>query len=125
MRLRRRRRTIRTGLPTAKWRTLNKVMPDTPLERMLALHRDMTEVIDAVAAELDKPTLRKRVLKRVRRGKVCKATVTLLDLARSSRSDRGVAKVIKILGETNVILDDMKWVEGDLPRKKLFRRRRK
>lgn len=40
---------------------------------------------------------------------------TLLDMARASDPDGRIAPVIEILNQTNEILDDMVWVEGNLP----------
>lgn len=40
---------------------------------------------------------------------------TLLDLARASDMDGKITTVIEILNETNEVLDDMSWVEGNLP----------
>lgn len=40
---------------------------------------------------------------------------TLLDLAKRSDPDNRIATIIEILNETNEILDDMSWVEGNLP----------
>lgn len=40
---------------------------------------------------------------------------TLLDLARASDPDGKIAAVVEILNETNEILDDMVWQEGNLP----------
>lgn len=40
---------------------------------------------------------------------------TLLDLAKSLDPNGQVAKVVEILNETNEILEDMTWLEGNLP----------
>ncbi len=40
---------------------------------------------------------------------------TLLDLAKRTDPDGQIATVIEILNETNEVLDDMTWVEGNLP----------
>ena len=40
---------------------------------------------------------------------------TLLDLARVTDPDGSIAAVVEILNETNEILDEMTWVEGNLP----------
>jgi hypothetical protein len=40
---------------------------------------------------------------------------TLLDLARATDPDGSIATIVEILNETNEILDDMTWVEGNLP----------
>ena len=40
---------------------------------------------------------------------------TLLDLARRSDPDGKIEAVVEILNETNEILDDMTWMEGNLP----------
>ena len=40
---------------------------------------------------------------------------TLLDLARMSGADGKIETIIEILNETNEILEDMSWVEGNLP----------
>ena len=40
---------------------------------------------------------------------------TLLDLARRTDPDNKIATIVEILNETNEILDDMVWVEGNLP----------
>lgn len=40
---------------------------------------------------------------------------TLLDLAKVSDPDGSIADIVEILNETNEILDDMAWVEGNLP----------
>lgn len=40
---------------------------------------------------------------------------TLLDLAKISDPDGKVATVVEILNQTNEVLDDMVWVEGNLP----------
>ena len=40
---------------------------------------------------------------------------TLLDLAKRTDPDGKIAAVVEILNQTNEILDDMTWVEGNLP----------
>lgn len=40
---------------------------------------------------------------------------TLLDLAKRSDPDNKIATIVEILAETNEILDDMTWLEGNLP----------
>lgn len=40
---------------------------------------------------------------------------TLLDLVKRSEPDGKIATIVEILNETNEILDDMVWVEGNLP----------
>lgn len=40
---------------------------------------------------------------------------TLIDIARASDPDGKIAKVVEILGQTNEILEDAVWVEGNLP----------
>ena len=40
---------------------------------------------------------------------------TLLDLAKTSDPDGKIATIVEILNETNEILEDMSWVEGNLP----------
>ena len=40
---------------------------------------------------------------------------TLLDLAKRSDPDGKIATIAEILNETNEILDDMTWIEGNLP----------
>lgn len=40
---------------------------------------------------------------------------TLLDLAKRSEPDGKIATIVEILNETNEILQDMSWVEGNLP----------
>lgn len=40
---------------------------------------------------------------------------TLLDLAKVTAPDGSIAAVIEILNETNEILDEMSWMEGNLP----------
>ncbi len=40
---------------------------------------------------------------------------TLIDLARASDPDGKIAMIVEILNQTNEILDDMSWVEGNLP----------
>ena len=39
---------------------------------------------------------------------------TLLDVARATDPDGGIADIVEILNETNEMLDDMTWVEGNL-----------
>ena len=39
---------------------------------------------------------------------------TLLDLAKATDPDGGIADIVEILAEQNEILDDMSWVEGNL-----------
>jgi len=47
---------------------------------------------------------------------VLKATnPTLLDMAKRQDPDGSIAGIVEILNETNEILDDMVWVEGNLP----------
>lgn len=41
--------------------------------------------------------------------------VTLMDIARRLGPDNKVARIIELLNQTNAILDDMQWVEGNLP----------
>lgn len=41
--------------------------------------------------------------------------LTLSDLRRRMDKDDKIAKIIEILEQTNMILEDMKWVEGNLP----------
>lgn len=43
------------------------------------------------------------------------ARPTLLDMAKAMDPDGKIATVVEILNETNEILDDMVWVEGNLP----------
>lgn len=43
------------------------------------------------------------------------ANPTLLDLAKASDPDGRIASVVEILNETNEILQDMTWLEGNLP----------
>jgi len=43
------------------------------------------------------------------------ANPTLLDLAKSKDPDGSTADLVEILNETNEILDDMVWIEGNLP----------
>jgi len=43
------------------------------------------------------------------------AVITLADWAKHNDPDGTIAKVIEILNETNEILDDMMWLEGNLP----------
>ncbi len=40
---------------------------------------------------------------------------TLLDLAKATDPDGSIATIVEILNETNEILEDMVWVEGNLP----------
>lgn len=40
---------------------------------------------------------------------------TLIDLARASDPDGKIASIVEILNQTNEILDDMSWLEGNLP----------
>jgi len=40
---------------------------------------------------------------------------TLLDIAKATDPDGSIATIVEILNETNEILDDMVWVEGNLP----------
>ena len=40
---------------------------------------------------------------------------TLLDLTKRLDPDGKIASIVELLGETNAILDDMVWVEGNLP----------
>jgi len=40
---------------------------------------------------------------------------TLLDLAKRTDPDGSIATIVEILNETNEVLDDMTWVEGNLP----------
>lgn len=40
---------------------------------------------------------------------------TLLDLAKATDPDGRIATIVEILNETNEILDDMSWMEGNLP----------
>ena len=40
---------------------------------------------------------------------------TLLDLAKVTDPDGSIAAVIEILNETNEVLDEMSWIEGNLP----------
>ena len=40
---------------------------------------------------------------------------TLLDLAKATDPDGKIATVVEILNETNEVLDDMSWMEGNLP----------
>lgn len=42
------------------------------------------------------------------------ANPTLLDLAKMTDPDGKIAQIVEILNETNEILDDMSWVEGNL-----------
>lgn len=41
--------------------------------------------------------------------------VTLLDIAKSMDPNGSVAKVVELLNQSNEILDDMTWIEGNLP----------
>ena len=40
---------------------------------------------------------------------------TLIDLARASDPDGKIAAIVEILNQNNEILDDMSWIEGNLP----------
>lgn len=40
---------------------------------------------------------------------------TLIDLAKRSDPDNKIANIVEILNEVNEVLDDMSWVEGNLP----------
>lgn len=40
---------------------------------------------------------------------------TLLDLAKRSDENGNIASIVEILNQTNEVLDDMVWVEGNLP----------
>ena len=40
---------------------------------------------------------------------------TLMDLAKITDPDGKISAVVEILNETNEVLDDMTWVEGNLP----------
>ena len=40
---------------------------------------------------------------------------TLLDLAKATDPDGKIASIVEILNETNEVLDDMSWMEGNLP----------
>lgn len=40
---------------------------------------------------------------------------TLLDLAKRSDADGSIAAIVELLNQTNEILDDMVWTEGNLP----------
>lgn len=40
---------------------------------------------------------------------------TLLDLAKRSEPDGKIARIVELLGQTNSILEDMVWTEGNLP----------
>ena len=40
---------------------------------------------------------------------------TLLDLAKATDPDGRIATIVEILNETNEILEDMSWIEGNLP----------
>ena len=40
---------------------------------------------------------------------------TLADVAKATDPDGKIATIVEILNETNEILDDMVWVEGNLP----------
>ena len=39
---------------------------------------------------------------------------TLMDLAKATDTDGGIADIVEILNETNEVLDDMTWIEGNL-----------
>lgn len=39
---------------------------------------------------------------------------TLMDLAKATDPDGGIADIVEILNETNEVLDDMTWIEGNL-----------
>ncbi len=39
---------------------------------------------------------------------------TLMDLAKRSDPDGRIATIVEILNETNEVLDDMTWIEGNL-----------
>ena len=39
---------------------------------------------------------------------------TLLDLAKATDPDGGIADIVEILNETNEVLDDMTWIQGNL-----------
>ena len=41
--------------------------------------------------------------------------LTLADHARRTDPDGGIAQIVELLGETNEILEDMLWLEGNLP----------
>ena len=41
--------------------------------------------------------------------------VTLLDFAKSINPDGTTAAVVELLNQTNEVLDDMLWIEGNLP----------
>lgn len=41
--------------------------------------------------------------------------VTLLDIAKSIDPDGKIAKIVELLNQTNEILNDMPWIEGNLP----------
>lgn len=43
------------------------------------------------------------------------ANPTLMDIAKATDPDGKIATVVELLNETNEILDDMSWVEGNLP----------
>lgn len=40
---------------------------------------------------------------------------TLLDIAKTTDPDGSIASIVEILNETNEVMDDMTWVEGNLP----------
>ena len=40
---------------------------------------------------------------------------TLADVAKATDPDGKIATIVEILNETNEMLDDMVWVEGNLP----------
>jgi hypothetical protein len=40
---------------------------------------------------------------------------TLLDLAKATDPDGRIATIVEILNETNEVLEDMVWMEGNLP----------
>lgn len=40
---------------------------------------------------------------------------TLLDLAKATGPDGNIATIVELLNQTNEVLDDMTWVEGNLP----------
>ena len=40
---------------------------------------------------------------------------TLLDLAKASDPDGKIAMIVELLSQTNEVLDDMSWMEGNLP----------
>ena len=43
------------------------------------------------------------------------ANPTLLDLAKRTDPDGSIATIVELLNQNNEILDDMTWVEGNLP----------